>query len=162
MKKEGNVLIIFTFLMTLVLVIFMFIILIFISEVNSLLYNIKLDMYYINKSAIISVNKGITSRERFSYDKESYKNYFKKMLMANYRLDEELKNTDGFIKQAKILEYDIFLPGNKDKVTNKKVNDITIHSLIEVKIKPIILENILEDVFTFEIHEDVILNTIGI
>ena len=151
-----------TFFVAMILVIFLFIILIFTSEVNSMLYNIKLDMYSINKSAVIAVNKGITSREKFSYDRKTYEEYFKKMLITNYKLNENLENKEGLIQQVKIIEYDIYEIGKRDKYSNKKVNDITIHSVVEVKIKPIILDSFLEDVFIFELHEDVALNTVAI
>ncbi len=160
MSRKGNVLIFSIFLIAIIIIIFLFIIMVFVSEVNSLLYNIKLDMYSINKSAIISVNKGITSREQFSYDKEEYKKYLKDMLMKNYKLNENLESKDGIIQKARILEYEIYSAGKKDGYTNLKQRDTIIHSVIEVKIKPIILESILEKYFIFEIHEDVVLNTI--
>ena len=159
MDKRGNILIFSTFLVAIVVVIFLFILMIFISETNSLLYNIKLDMYSINKSAVISVNKGITSREKFSYDEKTYEDYFVKMLKVNYNLDDNLQSKDGLVEAVKIIEYDIYMSGEKDTYINNKVDDITIHSVIEVKIKPIILSKLLENVFVFEIHEDVVLNT---
>ena len=159
LNKKGNVLIFSTFFVAIALVILLFILMIFVSEVNSLIYNIKLDMYSINKSAIISVNKGITSREKFSYDEKTYKDYFVKMLKANYNLDDNLKNEEGVVESVKIIEYDIYVSGEKDTYINNKVDDITIHSVIEVKIKPIILSKILENIFIFEIHEDVVLNS---
>ncbi|MBO5143836.1 MAG: hypothetical protein J6C46_12755 [Clostridia bacterium] len=162
MNKKGNILIFSVLFIAMILVVFLFVIIIYISEINSLLYNIKLDMYSINKSAIIAVNKGITSREKFSYDKETYEQYFKKMLSVNYNLNEDLKNEDGLIMQAKVLDYDVITKGKKDKYIGEIVKDTTIHSLIEVKIKPIIFKNLLEEQFTFEIHEDVILNTVNL
>lgn len=162
MNKKGNTFIFSIILIAMTLTILLFIIIIFMSEVNSLLYNVKLDMYSINKSAIISVNKGITSREKFSYDDEEYKKYFEKMLVANYSLDENLSNDDGIVQKVEILEYNIYQKGKKDNYTKLKVKDTTIHSVIKVKIKPIILENMLEKVFTFEIHEDVILNELKV
>ena len=114
MNKKGNVLIFSTFFIAIVLVIFLFLLMVFISEVNSLLYNIKLDMYSINKSAVISVNKGITSREKFSYDEKTYEDYFVKMLKANYNLDDNLKNKEGIVEAVKIIEYDIYMSGEKD------------------------------------------------
>lgn len=162
MYQKGNVFIFSTFTVVGVLVIMLFIVLIYISQINSLVYNIKLDMYSINKSAIVSVNKGITSREKFSYDKDTYAKYFKEMIRKNYKLNDELQTEDGLIQQVKIIEYDIYQSGKKDKYTNSKVNNTTIHSVIEVKIKPILFENILEEVFTFKIHEDVVLNKVNV
>ena len=114
MCKRGNVLIFSIFLIAAVLVIFLFMMLIFISEVNAYVYNFKLDMYSINKSAIISVNKGITTRESFSFDKKTYQEYFEEMLRKNYKLNENLENSNGIIKSVKILEYDILKSGKKD------------------------------------------------
>ena len=162
MNKKGNIFIISIFFIAGILAIFLFVILIFVSEVNSILYNVKLDMYSMNKAAIIAVNKGITSREGFSYDKKTYLEQFQKLLVKNYNLDKDLKNDTGIIKSVKIIEYDIYLPGKRDKYSNKKLSDTNIHSVIEVKVKPIILEDLLQDVFTFEIHEDVMLNKINI
>ena len=160
MNKNGNVMMISIIFIAIIITIFLFIMLIFISQVNSLLYNIKLDMYSINKSAIISVNKGITSREYFSYDKNEYKNYLKEMLRKNYGLNESLENEEGIVRQAKIIECEVYSPGYKDSHTGAKVKDTTIHSVIEVRIRPIILEELLEKYFVFEIHEDVALNAL--
>lgn len=161
-NNKGNVFIFSVFFIALVLVIFLFTILIFISEVNSMLYNIKLDMYSINKSAIISVNKGITSRQNFSYDKKTYEEYFVKMLRTNYKLNENLENAEGIVQKVNVIEYDIYSKGEKDSYQKAKVNDTTIHSVIEVKIKPIICSNLLKDIFIFEIHEDVTLNMLSV
>lgn len=160
MKKKGNVFIITVIFVALILIIFLFIMAIFIGEVNSLLYNIKLDMYSINKSAIISVNKGITSRERFSYSKDEYEKYFIQMLKANYNLNDELENTSGIVQHVDVLDYKIYDKNKKDEYTNKRLEDTTIHSVIKVKIKPIILQEMLANVFTFEIHEDVALDMV--
>lgn len=160
MNDKGNVAVIATIIIAIIIVILLFIILIFMGQINSLLYNIKLDMYSINKSAIIAVNKGITSREKFSYDKNAYKEYFKNMLINNYNLNENLENKDGIIQKINIVEYEIYPPRKKDRYSKIKQNDRVIHSVIKVKIKPIILEKYLKDIFIFEIHEDVTLNTL--
>ena len=160
MSKNGNVIILSTIIIAAILIIFFFIILIFVSETNALLYNMKLDMYSINKSAILSVNKGITSRGSFSYDTGEYREYFEKMLMANYKLNEDLENEDGAIQKVNVLQYSVEKAGKKDKYTKKKLKDNTIHSVIEVKVKPILNIVALEDLFVFEIHEDVSLNVL--
>lgn len=161
MHKNGNVLIFSVFLIAAVLVIFLFIMLIFMSEVNAYLYNFKLDMYSINKSAIIAVNKGITSRESFSYDSKTYQEYFEEMLKKNYKLDENLENTNGVVQAVTILEYNIVEAGKKDGYTKRKLKDNTIHSVIKIKVKPIFSIKQLERLFTFEIHEDVVLNVLN-
>ena len=158
MNKKGNVLIFSIFFIAIILVIMLFTLIIFISQTNALLYNIKLDMYSINKSAIISVNKGITSRKSFSYDENEFEKYFVKMIKVNYGLNDELKNEDGIVESVKIKEYKIYTKGKKDSYTKERLKNTTIHSVIEVKIKPILFKNTFKELFIFEIHEDVILN----
>ena len=149
--------------MALIIVILFFICAIFISETNSILYNIKLDMYSINKSAIISVNKGITSRQKnISYNKSDYLSYFKEMIKKNYNLDDNLSNPNGLIQKVEIVDYEIYKKGKQDKYTDKRLNDTTIHSVIKVRIKPVIFENVLRDKFVFDIHEDVSLNKVEV
>ena len=157
-KNSGNAFMISIIFILLILVIFIFICVIFASEMGSIAYNIKLDMYSFNKSAIISVNKSSTSRGEFSYEKEDYKKYFVDLLKKNYDLNDDLKNNDGIVKEVKIKEYEIIKKGKKDKYIDKKVNDMTIHSVIQVRIKPFFQMDFLEKICTFDIHEDVVLN----
>jgi len=161
-NKRGNVFIFSIFLIAIILVILLFTLIIFISQTNSLLYNIKLDMYSINKSAILSVNKGITSREEFSYDEKEFRKYFEKMIKINYGLNDDLENESGLVNRVDIKEYKIYDKGKKDLYTNESLDNIIIHSVITVKIKPIIFEKLLENIFVFDIHEDVILNELKV
>ncbi len=120
-------------------------------------------MYSINKSAIISVNKGITSRQKeISYNKADYISFFKDMLKKNQNLDDSLSNPNGLIQKVDVGDYEIYQKGKRDKYTDEKHKDTTIHSVIKVKIKPIIFESILKDKFVFDIHEDVSLNKVEI
>jgi len=157
-KQKGNVLIISMIFIAIIISIFMFIIAIFMSNVNGILYGVKTDMYLINKSAVIAVNKNQANVDRFTYNKNEYKKYFREALIKNYNLNEDLENKNKLITKITIEEYDIYQKGNKDKFTGVKCDDITIHSVLTVKIKPIILSRILSNVFTFKIHEDVNLN----
>ena len=69
-----------------------------------------------------------------------------------------MKNANGLVEEVQLLQYEIIKAGKKDPYTKKKAEDMTIHSAIRVKIKPIFFEEFLSEVCTFEIHEDVILN----
>ena len=157
-NHKGNAVLMAVIFVMIVLVIFVFIAVIFVCEMNSIIYNIKLDMYSINKTAIVSVDKGITSRGTFSYDLNSYKKQFSDLIKKNYKLDDNMKNFDGLVEEVQLLQYEIIKSNKKDPYTKKKLEDMTIHSVIKVKIKPIFLEELLSDVCTFEIHEDVVLN----
>ncbi len=158
MHKKGNTFIIAIFFVTIIILIFAFIMATFIGEVNSLLYNIKLDMYSANKSAVIAVNKARTSLGQFSYAEKDFREYFKNVIMSNYNLNQNLENKDGLVQKVEIEDYAIYKKGQTDSITNSKANNNTIHTVIKVKIKPLILEDILSDVFIFYIHEDVPLN----
>lgn len=156
--KDGNILIIGVIFVAIFIVILLFISAVFMSHVNSILYNFKLEMYSINKSAIVAVNKYATSLEDFSYNKKEYKKYFEKVIKENYDLDNNFKNNDKLISKIEIKEYEILEKGEKDTYTGEKLSSRVIHSVIEVKIKPIIMKEVFEKFFTFEIHEDVSLN----
>jgi hypothetical protein len=157
-SNSGNAFIIALIFTAVILSIFIFIIAIFMSEVGSLLHSIKLDMYSINKSAVIAVNKYQTSLGYFSYSKKDFRENLKSMLMKNYNLDNNLCNKDGIIQQVSIIDCNICKKRTNDPYTKERLKNMTIHSLIKVKVKPIILEEQLSDLFTFYVHEDVILN----
>lgn len=160
MNNRGNAFLISIFFVAVIIAIFIFIGIVYASEASAIAYNIKLDMYSINKSAIISVNKGITSREKFSYDKKSYEKYFKEALIKNYNLNDNLKSSVGLVREIEILQYDILSNKEKDGYTGKSNDDTTIHSVIRVKIRPLFNIDALERACTFNIHEDVALNEV--
>ena len=158
MKNKGNAFIISIFFVIIIIFIFAFIMATYVSEVNSLLYNIKLDLYSINKSAIIAVNKTSTSLGQFSYSKNDFELYLKKVLKSNYNLNEKLENESGLVQKVEVVDHIIYKINQKDSITKYKVVSPTIHTVIKVKIKPLLLANFLPDIFTFYIHEDVILD----
>ena len=156
--KKGNILIISVIFIACAIVIILFIATIFMSHVNSILYNMKLEMYSINKSAIIAINKYNTSIDKFSFNKKAYRTYFENAIKENYKLNDNFENENKLISYIKILDYDIYEKGEKDSTTKTKCDDRTIHTVIEVKVKPIIMKDFFENVLKFKIHEDVNLN----
>ena len=115
-------------------------------------------MYTINKSAVISVNKNQANVDNFKYNEKAYKKSFIELLKKNYDLDNNLENKNGLISKISIEEYKIYKKGQSDKFTKEKNDDTVIHTVLKVKVKPIILRTILEEIFVFTIHEDVNLN----
>lgn len=157
-NQKGNILTIAMIFIAIIISIFIFIIAIFMSNVNGIIYGVKTDMYTINKSAVVSVNKNQANVDNFTYYKNEYKKYFEEALRKNYNLNENLENKNGLIKKIIINEYEIYREGQKDNFTKARCDDTTIHTVITIKIKPIILSKMLENIFTFKIHEDVNLN----
>lgn len=158
LKQNGNVLIIGMIFISIALVIFIFIMSIFISQINTVLYNFKLDMYSFNKSGIIAVNKNKANIDNFSYNEKEYRKQFEELIKLNYDLDDTFTNKEKLISSVKIKEYKIYNKGQQDNYTKKICNYNILHTVVTIKIKPIILKNLLENLFTFEIHEDVNLN----
>ena len=158
LNQKGNVLIISVIFISIAIIIFTFTIAVFTSHINSILYNLKLDMYSMNRSAIIAVNKNTANIDYFSYDENSYKDEFVKLLKTNYELDESLSNLEKLITSIEIIEYDIYEKRQKDSYTGERCENRVIHTILRVKVKPIILRNVLEDIFVFTVHEDVNLN----
>lgn len=156
--KKGNILIISVMFITICIVIILFVMAIFMCHVNSILYNFKLEMYSINKSAIIAVNKNQTSMDDFSYNKKSYMEYFENVLKESYGLNDDFRNEDKLITEINIQEYEIYEKGNRDSFTRNICTSRVIHTVIEVKIRPIIMKQLFENIFVFDIHEDVNLN----
>lgn len=161
-NQNGEILSIAMIFVAIVIIIFVFIIAIFMNHINSILYNFKLDMYMLNRSAIISINKIEGSIDKFSYNKKSYEEEFLKLMKHNYELDENLENNNKLISKIEIVEYDIYVDNEKDSYTNKRCDGRVLHTVINLKIKPIILRSVLEPFFTFTIHEDVALNSMVI
>ncbi len=157
-KNSGAIITISMVFIGIAIVFFVMIISIFVSHINSILYNFKIEMYSLNKTAIIAVNKNKANIDNFSYDKKTYKKEFENLLKSNYELDNELKNKEKLITEIKILEYEILEERSKDPYTKENLHDRTIHTVLKLKIKPIILSSLLEDIFVFTVHEDVALN----
>ncbi len=158
-ENSGEILTASVVFFAIAIIICMLVITIFVSHINSVLYNFKLEMYSLNRSAIIAVNKTKTSVDNFSYNIATYKNEFVKLLKSNYELDENLENENKLISGINIVEYKIYNARSKDSFSKKNLQDRTIHMVLEVKIKPIILKSLLENIFVFTIHEDVALNS---
>lgn len=144
---------------TIAIIICLLAISIFVAHINSVLYNFKLEMYSLNRSAVIAVNKNKTNVDNFSYDIKTYEDEFVKLLKSNYELDENLENKSKLISGVKIIEYKIYNAKSKDSFSKKNLQDRTIHMVLEIRIKPIIFKSLFENIFVFTIHEDVALNS---
>ena len=66
-NQNGNILTIAMIFIAIIISIFIFIIAIFMSNVNGIIYGVKTDMYTINKSAVVSVNKNQANVDKFTY-----------------------------------------------------------------------------------------------
>lgn len=161
-RENGNVVIIAMIFVGIFMVVLLFVSAVFMSNVNSILHSVKTDMYTINKSAIMAVNKNKANVDKFEYDEREYKRYFSQMLKKNYDLNDNFENNDNLIRKLEIKEYVILEKERKDGYTNERCEDTTLHTVVKVKIKPVIMQHVFENIFTYTIHEDVNLNMVKI
>ena len=84
------------------------------------------------------------------------------MLKKNYDLNDNFENDDNLIRKLEIKEYVILEKERKDGYTNARCDDTTLHTVVKVKIKPVIMQDVFENIFTYTIHEDVNLNMVKI
>ena len=140
------------------MVILLFAIAVFVSHLNSLLYTIKVDMFVINRSAILALNRDAEKSNIDSIDRTAYYNYFKKVLQYNYSLDSDLTSGNKFIEKIDILQYEYYTNNVVDNVSGKSITEPTIHTEIGVKITPIVFRDIFADLFYIKIHQDVKVN----
>ena len=154
-NQKGNIVTIALIYIALFMAVVMLLIAIVLGSVNGMIHSVKTDMYLINKSAILAVNQNKASRDYFSYHKKDFEKYFKEALQKNYSLNQSLENPDGLLQKVSIQEYEVYRANQKDHFTGNKVNDRVIHCVIQVQMKPVILENQLQSLFTFQVHEDV-------
>lgn len=161
-REKGNVVIIAMIFVGIFITIILFIGAVFMSNVNSILHSVKTDMYTINKSAIMAVNKNRANIDDFEYDEKEYKKYFSQMLKKNYDLNDYYENKEKLITKLEIIEYTIYPKGKKDNFTKEKCDDATLHTIVKIKKKPIIMAKMFEDIFTYTVHEDVNLNMVKV
>ena len=158
-NNSGEVITASVIFLAIAIVICLLVITVFVAHINSILYNFKLEMYSLNRSAIIAVNKNKANVDNFSYNAQVYEKEFVNFLKNNYELDDNLKNKNKLISGIEIVEYKIYNARSKDSFSKKNLQDRTIHVVLRVKIKPIILKKLFENIFVFTIHEDVALNS---
>ena len=161
-NQKGNILMMSMIIFAIILIIMLLTIAVLWGNINGILQGVRTDLYLINKSAIISVNKNQGKVDKFSYNDKEYLKVLKESLRKNYHLNEQLESETGLIQKVIIEEYQIYRRGQKDSFTGKKAEGRIIHTVVRVKIKPIILEKQLEKSFTFLLHEDVYMEDVKV
>ncbi len=154
-KGETNLLLIIVLQGFVVMFIFLFSIAVLVSHINAIMYTVKVDMFAINRAAVIALNKEVEKGNVSSVDRDDYYIYFKKVLQYNYKLDENLEAGSRLIEKIDILQYEYYTDSTEDDVTGKPIDEPTIHAQIGVRVKPIVFRSIFSELFYFRIHQDV-------
>ena len=98
----------------------------------------------------------------FNEDKQIIKNKEDDNIHNNSHHEQEdhhNENKNKLISGIDIVEYKIYNARAKDLFSKKNLQDRTIHMVLKVKVRPIILKSLLENIFVFTIQEDVALNS---
>jgi len=148
-KGETNLLLIIVTTGFATVLIFLFAAAVLVNHINSIMYTIKVDMFMINRAAIIALNKDAEGKDLNDICRKEYMKFFKQALQQNYGLDERLENGNRLIERIDILSYDY-------DITNEPV----IKTEIGVKVSPIVFREAFKDIFYFKIKQNVKVNKI--
>ena len=140
-------------LLTMVLFTF-FAIIVFKNSVNLTLHNLKNDLYLIGKNSLFSLERYVMGEDIEEIDEDYLKHYVKEEIKFVWDVDYKLDNGSGVIKSVDILELEALNEDEKDPVSGKKVDCLTVHLVLGVKVKPIIFNQLIEDKSYFKLHED--------
>ena len=75
--------------------------------------------------------------------------------MSNWDLDSKLKNGKSLIEEAKIKEVFVLEEGEVDWIAGDIKDNLVVHTVINVKIKPVIFKGLLEEKCKFDFHHDI-------
>ena len=154
-KGDVSIFIIAITVLIIIMAILMFAVCIMNINMYCIVYNYKMDLYTLNRNAIIAVNKVEGKYGVYKYDEEKYLKQFKELLMKTYKLDDNLSNGSKFIQNIKIKEYKVLEVNDIDPVTKKKLTKDVIHVFTTIEYMPIIFKGLFPNNCVFEVHNDI-------
>ena len=125
------------------------------STVNLLLHEAWSDLYLINRNAIFAIQRDLMGEDISSLYEEELEELIKDGMKTVWRLNNKLKNGDGVIKSAQLVEVAVLEDGEEDRVTDEVVDDLTVHTVVKIEFVPIIFNNLLKDTYEFNLHGDI-------
>lgn len=154
--KQGNSLfVVLTAILVVALLTVIFITIVFRNNINLILNNLRNDIYMIGRNALFSIERDLMGQDINKLYEDDIKKLIEKEISYIWGLDDKLKNGDGIVESAEILEICLLEKGTIDNVTKKEISDLTVHNVIKVKLKAIALKDIFKDNLCFNIHEDI-------
>lgn len=160
--KENGSIIFPVGVMVFLLLIFIFLFFIIISKsmVNMVLHEIRSDLYLINRNAIFAIQKDLMGEDISCLYEEDLTELIEEGMIVSWGLDNKLKNGKGLIEQAKIKDILVLEEGDFDPVKKLLNEELTVHTVIKVKVKPVIFKSMLENKCEFEFHTDLSIDKI--
>lgn len=130
------------------------------STVNMVLHEIRSDLYLITKNAVFAIQRDLMGEDISCLYEDELEELIEKGIIKSWNLDDRLRRGKGLIEQAKISEVLVIEDGEQDPITKKVVNELTVHTVIKVKVKLLIFRSLLDDKSEFEFHTDLQINKI--
>lgn len=124
------------------------------NTINLIIHEAKSDLYLINRNAIFAIQRDLMGEDIESLDEEELEILIKEGMKSSWGLNNRLSNGDGIIKSAQIVEVDVLEEGDWDSITKKEVSNLIVHTVVKIKIVPIIFASILKESYEFNLHED--------
>lgn len=163
--KEGKGSITFPVgIMVFLILIFMFLFFIIVSKstVNMVLHEIRSDLYLINQNAIFAIQKDLMGEDISCLYEGELETLIADGMKKSWGLDSRLKNGKRLIKEAEIKNVLVLEEGDLDPVDKELRDSLMLHTVIKVKVKPVIFESLLKDKSEFEFHTDLQIKKISL
>lgn len=156
LKKERGSIIFPVGIMVFLLLIFMFLFFVVVSKstFNMVLHEIRSDLYLISRNAIFAIQKDLMGEDISCLYEGEIEDLIYEGIRTSWELDGRLKNGQGLIKEAKIKNVLVLGDGDLDPVDKEISEELMVHTVIKVKVKPVIFKSLLEDKSEFEFHTD--------
>lgn len=162
-KENGSITFPVGVMVFLVLIfIFLFFIIVSKSTVNMALHEIRSDLYLITRNAIFAIQKDLMGEDINCLYEDELETLIAEGIEKSWGLDSKLKNGQGLIEGAKIKNITVLEEGDLDPVDKKLSDSLIVHTVINVKIKPIIFQSLLKDKSEFEFHTDLQIKKIAL
>lgn len=164
LKNEKGSIIFPVGLMFFLLLIFMILFFIVVSKstMNMVLHEIRSDLYLINRNAIFAIQKNLMGEDISCLYEGELTDLIKEGIITSWKLDNKLKNGKGVIEESKIKNITVIEEGEIDPVTREIANNLMVHTVIKVRVKPVILKSLLADKSEFEFHTDISIDKIAL
>lgn len=150
--------------MVFLILIFMFLFFIIVSKstFNMVLHEIRSDLYLINQNAIFAIQKDLMGEDISCLYEGELETLIADGMKQSWELDTRLQNGQGLIRGAEIKNVLVLEAGELDPVDKTLSDSLMVHTVIKVKVKPVIFESLLKDKREFEFHTDLQIKKISL
>ena len=156
LKGEKGTIILPVGIMIFLILIFMMLFFIIVSKstINMVIHEIRSDLYLINQNAVFAIQKDLMGEDISKLYESELEELIAEGIKKSWDLNNKLKNGQGLIEEARIKNILVLEKGDIDPIDREIKDELTVHTAIGVKIKPVIFRSLLQDKSEFEFHTD--------